>query len=60
MDKIVCPPKALVEDINKQRIYPDFMWLTFLEFNQKHYRADINTFEAFSKWLQNERNDQHI
>lgn len=55
MDKIVCPPKALVEDVANQRIYPDFTWSTFLEFTQKHYRADMNTLEAFSKWLQIER-----
>ncbi|XP_024961991.1 gibberellin 20 oxidase 1-D-like [Cynara cardunculus var. scolymus] len=55
MDKIICPPKALVEDVDNERIYPDFTWSTFLEFTQKHYRADMNTLEAFSKWLQNER-----
>ncbi|XP_071707246.1 gibberellin 20 oxidase 1-D-like [Rutidosis leptorrhynchoides] len=55
MDKVVCPPKELVEDVDNQRIYPDFTWFTYLEFTQKHYRADMNTLEAFSKWLQNER-----
>ncbi|CAH1416333.1 unnamed protein product [Lactuca virosa] len=55
MDKVVCPPKPLVEDVDKQRRYPDFTWSTFLEFTQKHYRADKNTLDAFSNWLKNGR-----
>ncbi|KAI3743948.1 hypothetical protein L1987_57020 [Smallanthus sonchifolius] len=55
MDKVVCAPKALVEDIDKQRMYPDFTWSTFFEFTQKRYRTDMNTLEAISNWIQNER-----
>ncbi|KAK9056222.1 hypothetical protein SSX86_027312 [Deinandra increscens subsp. villosa] len=52
MDKVVTPPKALVE--NDGRMYPDFTWSSFFEFTQKHYRADMKTLDAFSNWLQNE------
>nr|XP_043622228.1 gibberellin 20 oxidase 2-like [Erigeron canadensis] len=52
MDKVVRPPKALVEDNNRRRMYPDFKWSTLLEFTQKHYRADMKTLDAFSNWLQ--------
>ncbi|KAI3741254.1 hypothetical protein L1987_58925 [Smallanthus sonchifolius] len=52
MDKVVRPPKALVE--NYRRMYPDFKWSSFLEFTQKHYRADMKTLDAFSIWLQKE------
>ncbi|CAN8273926.1 unnamed protein product [Cochlearia groenlandica] len=51
-DRVVKPPRELL-DIFATRKYPDFTWSMLLEFTQKHYRADMNTLQAFTDWLIN-------
>ncbi|OWM91593.1 gibberellin 20 oxidase 1-D-like [Punica granatum] len=52
-DKLVAPPSKLLNaKTASRRTYPDFTWPTLLEFTQRHYRADMKTLDAFTKWLQ--------
>lgn len=57
---MISPPNELMEDLKSLRVYPDFTWQLFLEFTQKHYRADMKTLDTFTKWLQNRREQQEL
>ncbi|KAI4378123.1 hypothetical protein MLD38_015651 [Melastoma candidum] len=60
-EKVVRPPKELMEmKKGMAREYPDFTWTMLLEFTQKHYRADTNTLQAFSSWLQQSNTSSYL
>lgn len=47
VDKVVKPP----EELESERVYPDFTWSMLHEFVKKHYKTDENTLEEFTKWV---------
>ncbi|WOL17864.1 gibberellin 20 oxidase 2-like [Canna indica] len=53
-DKVIRPPAAAEEQImgGETRLYPDFTWAQFVDFTQRHYRADVKTLHSFTNWLQ--------
>ncbi|XP_022141149.1 gibberellin 20 oxidase 2-like [Momordica charantia] len=53
-EKLVRAPEELVVK-NPPRKFPDFTWPMLLELTQKFYRADSNTLEAFTAWLQQQK-----
>ncbi|KAI8545247.1 hypothetical protein RHMOL_Rhmol07G0026300 [Rhododendron molle] len=63
LDKVVTPPNGLLvnntTNTTTARLYPDFTWRSLLEFTQKHYRADMETLDAFSNWLQYHYNNNN-
>ncbi|GMJ01564.1 ARABIDOPSIS THALIANA GIBBERELLIN 20-OXIDASE 1, gibberellin 20 oxidase 1, GA REQUIRING 5 [Hibiscus trionum] len=59
MDKPVTPAAGLANAANPRR-YPNFTWASFLDFTQRHYRADMKTLDAFSKWIQEQESTQKV
>ncbi|CAD5196684.1 unnamed protein product [Musa acuminata subsp. malaccensis] len=54
-DKVIRPPPPppLSDDVGGgPRLYPDFTWAQFMDFTQRHYRADMRTLRSFAKWLE--------
>ncbi|KAK8634220.1 hypothetical protein V6N13_015048 [Hibiscus sabdariffa] len=59
LEKPVMPAAGLVNAANPRR-YPDFTWAGLLEFTQKHYRSDMQTLDAFSKWVEEQGSNKEI
>ncbi|CAL0306673.1 unnamed protein product [Lupinus luteus] len=49
-DKVLRAPESLFSK-DAPRKYPDFTWANFLEFTQKHHRAEANTLDVYFSWL---------
>ncbi|XP_010908634.3 gibberellin 20 oxidase 2 isoform X1 [Elaeis guineensis] len=47
-DRVVRPPPG---DLGEPRLYPDFTWGDLMAFTQHHYRSDMRTLHAFTRWL---------
>nr|CAA70329.1 gibberellin 20-oxidase [Marah macrocarpa] len=56
VEKVVRAPEELVEKYPPRK-FPDYTWPMLLEMTQKYYRADSNTFNAFTTWIQQQNLD---
>nr|KJB09888.1 hypothetical protein B456_001G172900 [Gossypium raimondii] len=59
LERPVTPAAGLVNAANSRK-YPDFTWAALLEFTQNHYRADMKTLVAFSKWVQEQESNNKL
>ncbi|MFQ6652237.1 hypothetical protein Gotur_024196 [Gossypium turneri] len=59
LERPVTPAAGLVNAENPRK-YPDFTWAALLKFTQNHYRADMKTLVAFSKWVQEQESNNKL
>ncbi|KAH1130041.1 hypothetical protein J1N35_001419 [Gossypium stocksii] len=59
LERPVTPAAGLVNAANPRK-YPDFTWAALLKFTQNHYRADMKTLFAFSKWVQEQESNNKL
>ncbi|KAB2021778.1 hypothetical protein ES319_D07G163100v1 [Gossypium barbadense] len=59
LERPVTPAAGLVTAENPRK-YPDFTWAALLKFTQNHYRADMKTLVAFSKWVQEQESNYKL
>ncbi|MBA0704439.1 hypothetical protein Golax_016694 [Gossypium laxum] len=59
LERPLTPAAGLVNAANSRK-YPDFTWAALLEFTQNHYRADMKTLVAFSKWVQEQESNNKL